>query len=67
MVLTDDAANTSSAHQSSRAKRTLPLAADVVCLPREDAGDVCVARTCCKEYAKIANSDVFDEAEKSES
>jgi hypothetical protein len=50
----DDATDTSCADEGSGAKSALPLAADVVGLPGEDAGNVGIG--CCgsKEYAEVS-------------
>ena len=61
---TDNAANTDSTDQSSRAESSLPLATDVVRLPCENTRHVGVAGDGCEEDAEIADAVVLGEPEK---
>lgn len=59
----DDAADTTGADEGGRAQGALPLAADIVGLPGQDAGDVGVAGGGREEDAEVADTDVVGEAE----
>lgn len=63
---TDDTANASKADKGGRAQRTLPLPTDVVGLPRENTGNVGIARRGGEEDTEVTNTDVADIAQKSE-
>jgi hypothetical protein len=54
---TDDSTNTTSTNESSRAESTLPLTADVVSLPCEDAGNIGVGRSSSEEDTEVAEDD----------
>lgn len=57
----DNTADAASADQSSGAERTLPLATDVVCLVRENAGDIGIASDSGEKDAEIADAVVLRE------
>lgn len=62
----DDSTDTAEADEGGGAQGALPLAADVVCLPGQDAGDISVAGGGGQEDAKVADADVLDVAEETE-
>jgi hypothetical protein len=60
---TNDTTNTTSPDEGSRAKSTLPLATDVVCLPCENGGDVGVSCGSREEDTGVADTDVVGETD----
>ena len=63
----NDAADAAKADQSGRTKSSLPLPSDVVGLPGKNAGNIGVASSDCKEYAKVSNANVVGVAKKGDS
>lgn len=63
---TDNAANATSTDECSTSQRSLPLATDIVRLPGEDAGHICVRGGGSEEGADVASGEVVEEAEHSE-
>jgi len=62
---TNDTTHSSHANKSRRAKSSLPLTTDVVCLPCQDARNVGVASSSSEENPKVANADGLGEAKES--